>query len=439
MKTRQRVEQQRQLRVDADRVRVVPGDADDLALLLGEVLQREQRADRGERTRARSRACRSSRGPRTAARCDVRAMRIAPASGSEQHDPGVGLEAHPLQLPQLVDVDRQAPAVDGDDQAEADGDLAGGDDHHDEREDLAVLVAVRAREGDEREVRRVEHQLEAEQDHERVAAHEHAAGADAEDQRREDEVPLDAHRCGAPSGLEHRAALGVGLACPVHLPVARNRSATRAARAASSRPARRRASTTAPTAATSSRNDATSKASRNVGQQQLADLRRRAEAGEPAARPPRRARVSPVPSMAIDELDEQRDREQRARPSAGRGRAGRPDRVVRAADVGDDEDVEHHHRADVDDHLRRGDELRAQQQEQRRERQQVDHEREHRVERVAQGHGADRAREGADRGEEEEDLGHRGAGGYSPAARSGVRSSGSASSISLVKMRSERL
>ena len=53
---------------------------------------------------------------------------------------------------------------------------------------------------------------------------------------------------------------------------------------------------------------------------------------------------------------------------------------------------------------------------------------------------ADGAREGAERRDEEEDLGHRETRRpYSPSRRSGVRSSGSERSISLVKMRSERL
>ena len=53
-----------------------------------------------------------------------------------------------------------------------------------EREDLAVLVAEPAGEGDQREVGGVEHQLEAEQDHERAAPDQHAGGADREEQRR---------------------------------------------------------------------------------------------------------------------------------------------------------------------------------------------------------------------------------------------------------------
>src|SRR4051794_1804466 len=83
-----------------------------------------------------------------------------------------GWLASSLKFPQLVDVDRQPPAVQRDDQAEADGDLAGRDDHDDEREHLALEVAVRAREGDQREVGRVEHELEREQHDERVLPRE---------------------------------------------------------------------------------------------------------------------------------------------------------------------------------------------------------------------------------------------------------------------------
>src|SRR5919106_1611843 len=150
-----------------------------------------------------------------------------------------------LELPQLVDVDRQPPPVDR-------------DDHHDQGEDLSVLVPVRAREGHEREVAGVEHQLQAQQDHQRVAPDQDPAGADAEHQRRDDEVPLHAHRPGGPS-----TSIIVPASPPVtwsRLPV-RIRSPTEISRV-SSRPVRRRARTTAPTAAISSRIDATSNASR---------------------------------------------------------------------------------------------------------------------------------------------------------------------------------
>ena len=106
---------------------------------------------------------------------------------------------------------------------------------------------------------------------------------------------------------------------------------------------------------------------------------------------------------------------------------------VAAADVGDDEDVEDHHRAGVDDHLGGGDEGGAEQQEEHRQREEVDDQRQHAVEGVAHRDDPDRAAEGAERGGEEEHLFH-----YSPSLFSGVRSIGSASSISLVKIRFSR-
>jgi len=78
-------------------------------------------------------------------------------------------------------------------------------------------------------------------------------------------------------------------------------------------------------------------------------------------------------------------------------------RLVLAADIGDDEHVQHHHRSGVHDHLGGGHELGAQQQEQRRQRDQVTDQREHVVERVAQHDDADRARQGTDRRDEEQD------------------------------------
>ena len=131
------------------------------------------------------------------------------------------------------------------------------------------------------------------------------------------------------------------------------------------------------------------------------------------------------------ELDEERRAHQRSEePLAG-------DRVelrfLAPAYVGDDEYVEDHHGAGVDDHLRSCHERRAQQQEQDRQREEVDDQGEDAVEGVAQDDDAEGAAEGAERRSEEEDGFH-----YSPSARSGVRSIASASSISLVKIRSSR-
>src|SRR5205085_8329583 len=87
----------------------------------------------------------------------------------------------PVELVQLVDVDRQPATVDGDDQAQPDRDLARGDHHDDQREYLAVLAAPHACKRHQPQVGPIEHQLQAEQDHEWVAASQYPRGADAKD------------------------------------------------------------------------------------------------------------------------------------------------------------------------------------------------------------------------------------------------------------------
>ena len=112
-------------------------------------------------------------------------------------------------------------------------------------------------------------------------------------------------------------------------------------------------------------------------------------------------------------------------------------RLVGAADVGDHEHVEHHHRAGVDHDLAGGEELGVQEQEQHRQRDQVRDQREHRVEGVAQHHDAERARRARRcRRRRTGPARTTWAGAYSPSRRSGVCSGGSASSISFVKIRS---
>src|SRR5882757_6701646 len=93
-----------------------------------------------------------------------------------------------LQLIEFLDLDRVALAVQRDDDGEADGDLGRGDGEDEEHEDVAVERAVELREGDQRERRRQQHQLEAHVDHERVLAQQHAEEADGEQQRADEEV-----------------------------------------------------------------------------------------------------------------------------------------------------------------------------------------------------------------------------------------------------------
>ena len=175
-------------------------------------------------------------------------------------------------------------------------------------------------------------------------------------------------------------------------------------------------------------------------EQQVADLGRACRTPGWTVGPSVSSALSPVPRTAIESSTNSA-----AASSGARNRwpgIGSQIGSSTAADVGGDEDVEDHHRARVDDDLRRGDELGVQEQEEPGERDQVDDQREHAVEGVAQRDHRDRPAEGADRAGEEGDIDHarrllRLA--HSPSPRSGVRSIGSASSISLVKIRSSRL
>src|SRR5450759_512368 len=190
-------------------------------------------------------------------------------------------EPSPAKLVELVDVDRQLPPVDGDDQPQPDRHLAGRHHHHDQSKDLAVGAAPHAREGDQREIGGIEHQLEAEQDDQWVGPREHAGGADAEDQRRDDQVPADRHYQPASAGSELLVARsGVLPARSVSgsvpnppripvlsamVPVSSERAVIRRGSKSSSdpsRPRRRRARTTAPIAATIRSSDAISKGNR---------------------------------------------------------------------------------------------------------------------------------------------------------------------------------
>src|SRR6478672_2089878 len=107
---------------------------------------------------------------------------------------GVTRSSSVLQEAGVVDRGRATGPEDGHDDGEPDHDLGGGDDHHEEGGDLSVEVAVLPGEGDQREVRGVEHQLHAHEHHDRVAPGEDPDTADREQDRREHDVRRDAHR-----------------------------------------------------------------------------------------------------------------------------------------------------------------------------------------------------------------------------------------------------
>src|SRR5205823_5056668 len=99
-----------------------------------------------------------------------------------------------LQQVGVVDRGRATGAEDRHDDREPDDDLGRGHDHHEERDDLPVERAVDPGEGDERQVDRVEHQLDAHEHDDRVAADEHTGRADGEQHGRQVEVVVRAHR-----------------------------------------------------------------------------------------------------------------------------------------------------------------------------------------------------------------------------------------------------
>ena len=252
-----------------------------------------------------------------------------------------------------------------DDQAEADDDLGGGDGHHRDREDLAVLTAVQARERDQQQVGRVEHDLDREQDDQRVAAQHHAERADREEQRR-----------------RGRRTTG----CQV--------------RASPSDPSRAcEPSTTPPTAATSSTIDVTSNAIRwSVRNSRPID------SGEPNARSMCFGCDEEAAGLEPDDDASPRRGSRRRRATAptichdGPPDQGDSSRAV--AEVGDHEQEHHHHGAAVDQHLAGRDELAGEQQVEHGERREVPDQRERRVERVAEADDGERARQAGERGDE---------------------------------------
>src|SRR5688572_24546830 len=93
-----------------------------------------------------------------------------------------------LQQAGVVDRGRASGAEDGHDDREPDHDLGSSHHHHEEGGDLSVEVAVLTGEGHERQVAGVEHQLDAHEHHDGVAAREDTHAADREEDRREDYV-----------------------------------------------------------------------------------------------------------------------------------------------------------------------------------------------------------------------------------------------------------
>src|SRR5438874_2322049 len=78
----------------------------------------------------------------------------------------------------------------GDEDGQADGGFGGGDGHHEKDEKESVDLMELAGVGDEGEVHRVHHQLDAHEDGDAVAPRQHAADADGEEDGAEDQEPV---------------------------------------------------------------------------------------------------------------------------------------------------------------------------------------------------------------------------------------------------------
>src|SRR5580765_3104623 len=128
--------------------------------------------------------------PRLPRRSPTSRLSATEASGSAGMMASIGrFTRSALQQVDLVHEHRLAQAEQVDDDGQADRDFRGGDGHDEEHEDLSVQRFQVVRERHEREVRRVEHELDGHEDDECVPAHEHAPDADREHDRGQADQP----------------------------------------------------------------------------------------------------------------------------------------------------------------------------------------------------------------------------------------------------------
>ena len=99
----------------------------------------------------------------------------------------------------LVHIRRPVMPVDRDDERQANSGFGGGDGDAEEDEQHALQrlwVRAEAPEGDEIQVRGIEHQLDADEDHDGVAPGERADQTDAKQQRAQEEVVVERGHAG---------------------------------------------------------------------------------------------------------------------------------------------------------------------------------------------------------------------------------------------------
>src|SRR3954451_11535270 len=145
--------------------------------------------------------------PRTGSSAATRAADGTASGAANREVTGAALSV--LEQVGVVHGCRPPGAEDRHDDREPDDDLGRGDEHDEQRDDLTVEVALHPREGDEGQVRRVEHELDAHEHDDRVAPDEHGAGADGEEQRGQVQPPDQAHR-GPPARVRTEPAARSG-------------------------------------------------------------------------------------------------------------------------------------------------------------------------------------------------------------------------------------
>src|SRR5580765_2240916 len=108
----------------------------------------------------------------------------------------------PFECREGVGVQRFLVPEQRDDDCESNGRLRRGDGHDEKHDDLSVRRAQRTAEGDERQVHRVQHDLDRQENRDEIPAHEYAGRADREQNRRQQQVVAE---CGHQRGPSRRA------------------------------------------------------------------------------------------------------------------------------------------------------------------------------------------------------------------------------------------
>src|SRR3984885_3373168 len=169
---------------------------------------------------AASAVAQPSRWPHGSVRLPPSSSIAAPAAGRATTSQVKWVIGSALEQVGFVDRGRSAGTENRHDDGQAHDDFAGGDDHGEERHHLAVQATMHPGEGDERQVDRVEHQLDAHEHHDGVAAQQHTGGSDGEQQRRKVKVVGWIHDAPPVTGSGSGSGLAFGLWLGVSLPSA---------------------------------------------------------------------------------------------------------------------------------------------------------------------------------------------------------------------------